>query len=133
MVAHPECFTFIAAELLFVIVRSADITIAAKAKKQLTKDEETSIQRGLRRSILLEALIFVPASATLVVLLAPLFITDFIKDTPSVSATYAAMGVTSYGFPFIAIKKMVTTVALNTLREFAELTTKGSGSSGGEA
>jgi hypothetical protein len=36
-------------------------------------------------------------------------------------AANALIGVVSYGFPFTAVRRIVTIVALNTLREFANI------------
>jgi hypothetical protein len=44
-----------------------------------------------------------------------------LSGTPPVKAVYAAIGVVSYGFPYATIRRLITRVALNTLREFLEL------------
>ncbi len=117
---HPELVTLMAAELIFLLVRSPDILILVKSARQRSNDEQHRIERGLARGIVVEALIFAPASAFLLILLAPFLLPDRLINI-SVSASYAALGVISYGFPFATIRRVVTLVALNTLSEFARL------------
>ena len=72
MFEFPQALTFLSAEILFVLVRSADLFVAIKSQAQRTKKEQHQIDRGLRRSLLFEALLLVPSSAVLVLLIAPL-------------------------------------------------------------
>jgi hypothetical protein len=37
---------------------------------------------------------------------------------------YAFMGITAYGFPFAALRRFVTIIALKTLKEFSEISSK---------
>jgi hypothetical protein len=113
--------TFVSAELIFMLSRSADILIAVKSQRQRTPEERGRIGRGLIRSIVVEALVFVPASATLLYLSAPLLAARLLETADSATrvATHTVMGVVSYGFPFVVLKRAVTRIALNTLREFA--------------
>ncbi|MCX5645003.1 MAG: hypothetical protein NTZ17_10020 [Phycisphaerae bacterium] len=119
----PEMALYGCAWLLFLVVRSGDITIVVKSKEERTGDEQKRVARGLLRSILLEALLFVPASATMVLLLAPLLVPERLKAVtiPQVSL-YAALGLISYGFPFASVRHMITRIALRTLQEFAAIT-----------
>jgi len=121
---HPWLITLAASELFFIIVRSRDITVLFKKTTQRTEQEEKSVERGLLRAILGELLLFVPASNALGLLLLPLirgkFDSAFSSPDTSLSV-YALVGLVSYGFPFAAVRKIVTNVALNTLKEFANL------------
>jgi hypothetical protein len=109
---------FATAQLLFLIVRSQDIIIALKPKHARTQVEEHRMQHGLLRSLLLEMFVFTPASATLVLLtVAPFLPSELTQDHPV--AVYAVLGCSSYGFPFAAVRALVTRIALKTLQEFA--------------
>jgi len=112
--------TFIAAELLFLLVRSQDLKTLVKQEKQRTSSETHRVARGLLRSILLEVFIFVPASTTLLLFLAPLLI-SYSQPPIRMRATYVLLGIASYGFPFATVRIIITRIALNTLREFAAL------------
>ncbi len=124
MVDNPLFLTLVAAELIFILVRSESLYILVKSKEQLTDKEQHRIERGLFRCILLEAFAFVPVSACLLFMISPLMIPPRWFDGNSTNAVYSAMGVISYGFPFIAVKKIITRVALTTLSEFASLTSE---------
>jgi hypothetical protein len=69
-----EIFALVAAELLFLIVRSRDVVILFKSQAQRTTSEAAVVKRGLGRSLCLEMIIFVPASTGLLVLIAPAII-----------------------------------------------------------
>jgi hypothetical protein len=117
-----QLITLASSELVFLLTRSNDILIACKAPLQRTPAEQVRVKRGLIRSLLLEATIFVPASAVLVVLLAPLIgfhESDHVLSHAEAGA--ALLGVISYGFPFGALKRMAQRMALTTLKEFAVL------------
>jgi hypothetical protein len=122
----PALFIFISAELLFLVVRSEDIRILSKTESQRTQSERSRVQRGLGRSIILEMIVFVPASAGLVLLASPLLFANKLLlankvDVSLLPAYYAILGIASYGFPFATIRTFVTRIALQTLREFAQL------------
>ena len=78
--------------------------------------------RGLGRSVVIEALLLVPASVSLFSLTLLHILVLYLGQIgfPLVSI-YALAGVVSYGFPFAGVKKIVRTVALKTLQEFASL------------
>lgn len=120
MVLPPESLTFIGAELFFLIVRSRDLKTLAKRNDERTEHEQRRVARGLARSIGMEAIVFVPASAALLVLLSPLFIPP--STVPQkVYALYTLIGIGSYGFPFATVRGFVRRVALNSLKEFANI------------
>ena len=55
--AIPEwVYAFIGAWLYFLVSRSRDIQIALKAQRHLTREDSKEINRGLKRSIILECL-----------------------------------------------------------------------------
>jgi hypothetical protein len=118
----PEVWTFVAAELVLVLARSRDLTVLIKSKAQRTRLEQQDVNRGLLRGLFLEALLFVPASSLLLLLLSPVVLpVTMSSSTPSTTAAYALVGIASYGFPFAAIKRAITRIAANTLREFVTL------------
>jgi hypothetical protein len=118
----PHLVTIISAEIIFLLVRSSDILIMLKSLKQRTPSEQLRIDRGLTRSVVIEGIIFVPASAVLLIFLAPLLIPTHLNNTTTpVAATDALIGVVSYGFPFASVRRIMTVIALNTLREFANI------------
>jgi hypothetical protein len=125
MVFYPEIFTVLAAELTFITVRSEDILIVTKLSRQRTALEQTRIERGLRRSLVFELLLFVPVSAGLLIILSPIILPmqlTSLQETRS-AAVHAALGVLSYGFPFATIRQIMTRIALNTLKEFSSIAT----------
>jgi hypothetical protein len=117
-----QLITLASSELVFLLTRSSDMLIAFKAPVQRTPAEQLRVKRGLIRSLLLEATIFVPASAVLVALLAPLVgFHESDRVLSHAEAGAALLGVISYGFPFGALKRMAQRMALSTLKEFAVL------------
>ncbi len=120
--AQPWLFTILSAELLLLLTRSSDLLIICKRPGQRTDSEKEQVERGLWRGFVLDSLVFVPSSCVLLLLLAPLLLSNFdasVKTLPT--AKYALVGIMSYGFPFTAIKRIITRIALNTLKEFASL------------
>jgi len=111
-----ESFVYLSATLLLFLVRSRDLTILVKSRKQRTEDEQKEVDRGMLRSIMLEVVVFVPASATLALLVILPLLESKIPDS---RAGYAMVGLASYGFPFAAIRAIVVKIAKNTLKEFA--------------
>ena len=110
----------LSAELVFVLTRAPDILVVCKSRKQRTSGERVRVDAGLRRSLIIEFLVFVPASAALVLLLAPLYL-GRVPGSADRSEVYALVGVVSYGFPFAGLKRVVTNMALRTLRDFAAI------------
>jgi hypothetical protein len=122
-VVSPYIWTYVGAELLLLLVRSRDVKILSKRNDQRTAQEQKRVARGLKRSLILEALILVPASATLVLLISPLVLRVAVT-TANLTAVYTLLGIGSYGFPFAAVRAFVRRVALITLKEFAGITTE---------
>lgn len=119
----PQVWIIVSAELLFVLVRFRDIQTLFKRSTQRSTKEQYQIEHGLGRGVVLECLVFVPVSAVLLLLVAPLALPENLLSPgePRASAMYAALGIASYGFPFAIIRRIVTRIALNTLKEFAEI------------
>ena len=115
----PAFWTLVCAELAFVLARSADIQVVLKTAKQCTVREVERIENGLARNLLVEALIMVPASAILAVQLAPLLPWEKLGGPTSDVTHFSLLGVISYGFPFVAIKKVTVRLALSALRDYA--------------
>jgi len=118
----PEAWTFVAAELVLVLARSRELTVIIKSKAQRTRLEQHDVNGGLHRRLFLEALLFIPASSLLLLLPARVVLPATMSSrTPSTTAAYALIGIASYGFPFAAIQRAITRIALNTLRELVTL------------
>ena len=120
-----QLFTLVSSELVFLLTRSRDIVSAFKTTAQRTSGEQMRVERGLVRSLVLEAVMFVPASAVLVILLTPLLGSQMLfglfDGVSHRRATYALLGVMSYGFPFATVKQIASRMALSTLKEFASI------------
>src|SRR5918912_54925 len=121
LTSYPVIITFISAELIFLLVKSSEIKITMKKKSQREKHEQRQVERGLVRSLLSEAFIFVPASATLILLIAPIAMPDKMLvmmniDHPNFFGIYTILGITSYGFPFSMVRGLVKRAALKTLQ-----------------
>lgn len=111
-----EAFAYLSATLFLLLARSRDLTILVKSRKQRTEDEQKEVDRGMLRSIMLEVVVFVPASATLALLVVLPLLESKIPNTRT---AYAMVGLVSYGFPFAAMRAIVVRIAQNTLKEFA--------------
>jgi hypothetical protein len=120
-ILYAHGITVLSAELIFILVRSADILILLKSEEQRTGVERQRMKRGLLRSIVFDGLLFVPSSSALLILLSPLLLIRYSSQDAPTMAVNALIGVVSYGFPFTAVRRIVTIVALNTLREFANI------------
>jgi hypothetical protein len=123
------------AELMLLIIRASQLQTIVKPENQRTASERTLIQRGLTRSVTLEAMLFVPASVLLVFITVRPFlmmltpIRAVTAASPDVNmAFYGALGLSSYGFPFGLFKKIVSRIALVSLKEFATIVNSGANS-----
>lgn len=114
--------SFICAELFFLVTRSSKIILVIKNKSQRTPEENTEVQNGLKRSLFLEALLFIPASVTLFLLTVfPLISDSLLKVNDNKEAWYGLVGIIAYGFPFLTVRQIVSKVALKALQEFADI------------
>jgi hypothetical protein len=116
------------AEFLLILSRSKNLQTIAKAEQQRTAPEHKQVEQGLARCLLLEALVFVPASVLLVfITIRPLLLlSEAIRiravSEPSLAfAFYGCLGLSSYGFPFATVRTVVSRAALITLKEFAAI------------
>lgn len=115
------------AELLLIVAKSAQIQVIAKPAHQRTAAEQRVVERGIVRSLAIEALLFVPASVVLVfIVVRPLILSaePFRHRAENLSVCFAlhgSLGLVSYGFPFGMIKTIISRIALNTLKEFATI------------
>jgi len=72
----------------------------------------------------LEFIVFVPASAALLLLVLPLFASGIrsmhssLGEPQATRAFFAFLGIVSYGFPYATMKRLVTRIALRTLEEY---------------
>lgn len=120
--------TLACAELFLVLVRYREINIIAKKRSQRTPAEQRETGRGLGRALLLELLVFVPASVMLMwIAVRPWFVKISIVRWASAGSAVLAdawLGIISYAFPFATVRRVITRVALNTLDEFAATQSK---------
>jgi hypothetical protein len=122
---HPAFFAFLSAELYIVLARHDAIETLARKAEQRTAFQQKEVDRGLLRSVLLEAILFVPTSVTLVLLVVlPLMATRswFPSSAGNLQdGMYALLGVGSYGFPFSTVRHLVSRIALRTLTQFVSI------------
>src|SRR5947209_2904443 len=110
-------------ELFLIISKWNKIEIIAKAKRQRSESEKKEIDRGLVRSFILEALLYVPANAVLFFvairsLLFPIMPVRAVADRTPWWGFYGLLGISSYKFPYSAFKKRITNVANETVFAF---------------
>jgi len=113
-----------AASCLFVIlVRSRELHIITKSRQQRTSKEQKEVEGGLLRSVLLDLLLFAPVSVTLMwMAMQPVLLRfSFVAALQAASrVSYDSfLGILSYGFPFVTVRRIVTRIAINSLKEFA--------------
>jgi len=115
--------TLACAELFLVLVRYREINILAKRSSQRTSAEQRELGRGLARALLLELLVFIPASVILAwIAIRPWFMRISIVRWASAGSAFlpdAWLGIISYAFPFATVRRVITRVALNSLNGFA--------------
>jgi hypothetical protein len=126
--SHPWVMVYLSAVLSCILVRNQDITIALKREGQRTSEEQKRVKRGLGRSILLELLLFVPVSVTLVLFaVAPILewaLASNFSPLRNKITLNTLLGIASYGFPFATLRAIITKIALQTLSKYALLTHK---------
>ena len=121
--AHPFLALLIPAELLLLIARSKDIKLLFKSHTQRTPEERYRAKHGMGRDIFTEAVCFVPASVFLMYLMSPVIISALPNSvTGHQVAVSTLLGMASYGFPWATVRKVISQISLNTLREFATVT-----------
>lgn len=80
------------------------------------------MKHGLRRALVLEAIVFVPASVGLFLLTVfPAIEGALLELKADLLFWYSIGGLISYGFPFAAVRQIITRIALRTLRDFASI------------
>lgn len=136
----PVVSSFLCAELTLVLVRTREFLVLAKNPQQRQKHEQKQVDGGLGRSVLLEAILFVPCSVVLVLLVIRPLVVPMFHSYRAFPASelfaYSLLGCISYGFPFATVRRIVTLIALKTLSSFAAIATaqvKESASADGEA
>src|SRR5271165_3956691 len=104
--------SLVCAELFMVLTRTREITILLKADSQRMPRERQEVARGLGRALVLEGVIYLPASVSLVliivrplVLLLP-FAGPFSRGTAGYALS-GLLGLLSYQFPFAAVRRIV--------------------------
>ena len=119
---YPIILAFITAALFYLITNSADIKVILKKNDQRTESEKNRIKRGLFKEKLFDMILFVPISVALFFMIVfPLInktLESLITDT---NTRYSMMGIIAYGFPFATVKRIISKIALNALKEFANI------------
>ncbi len=119
---YPIILAFITAALFYIITNSADIKVILKKNVQRKDSEKNRIKRGLFKEKLFDMILFVPISVALFFMIVyPLInktLESLIADT---NARYSMMGIIAYGFPFSTVKRIISKIALNALKEFANI------------
>ena len=123
---HPILLSILCGELYFLIFNQQRVKTIVKTTAQRTKEENSQIKRGLRRSLILEALIFVPLTIVLFYFTVfPLVLSKLIQIHPDITVWYAVMGIIAYNFPFVILKEVIIRIAkesikiaLETFREY---------------
>jgi hypothetical protein len=124
-------FTLLGAWLFALLFKGRDIIALSKTATQRTAEEKKKVKEGLFRALLIEVFLLVPASAVLILIILPFLlkilgyatsVTNLLSQSSELRrGFYALVGILSYNFPFATVREIATRVALNTLREFAEL------------
>ena len=111
------------AELFLVLASRREIQIIFKKRDQKTKLEKQEVARGLSRSVLLDAVIFVPVSVLLMLAgVKPWVVAIFPEESVRVYGVYGAV---AFGFPFAIFRRLIITTALKTMKDFASIVEKG--------
>src|SRR5260221_13726266 len=90
--------TLLCAELYALLVRHRELTILIKSASQRTFSERMEVERGLCRSVILELVLFVPASSILVLtIISPVVMQRFCSRAPETLcvAIFGLLGVLS--------------------------------------
>jgi hypothetical protein len=110
-----------AAELLLILMRTREIIIISKAPHQRTSEEQFQVERGLKRQVALEILLFVPVS----VFFMSLFMRNVLAELAAFKVLHTAhpvsfdamIGSISYGFPFAGIRQWIVGMAIRGLED----------------
>jgi hypothetical protein len=112
---YPFIAAFTCAWLAFLLTRSPEIRMLVKTETHRRDDENSEVQNGLRRTLLYDAFVNVPAGVLLLLILFPFVSDRLLKINSTLYAWYGLLGLISYGFPFITVRQTVTKIALTTL------------------
>jgi hypothetical protein len=119
-------FALLGAWLFALIFKGKDLALLAKRDNQRTPEEKKKVKTGLVRALLIEFVLLVPASTTLILLITPAVLrvaatgvgAALQESTDLRRAFYVLVGAISYNFPFATVREIATRVALNTIEEF---------------
>jgi hypothetical protein len=114
----------LSAELFLLLLRSRELNVICKKPAQRTAREKKEVSRGLTRSVVLECFFFAPASVFLVfvaicpwIMVLPATSATMRTSTEMELASYGLMGIVSYGFPLLTIRRVVTAMAIGAIKE----------------
>jgi hypothetical protein len=108
----PKAITLVAAELMALLTRSTDVTILFKSSSERGDAENERVRRGLRKELLLDFILYVPASVALILLTIRLMLpVDFMAKAYS----HAVLGTIAYAFPYAVFKNVVLKLVFRSL------------------
>jgi hypothetical protein len=115
---HPNYWVALGCCELFALLANSEVLrVLFKRPDQRSGGERQRVKNGLGRSLLLELVLFVPATSALTWTLTPIVPAEI---AIRLGEAYAPLlGIVSYGFPFRAVRAVVERMALATLRGFA--------------
>lgn len=114
---NPYLLALISGFLFAIIANTNEIKIIIKNNKQRTKEERDRINCGLIRTTIFELLIIMPTSVTLFWIAIFSFSKPRLLDINADISIWAALsGIASYGFPFAITKKLISHLAIQTIR-----------------
>ena len=110
------------AEAYLIIARLNEITILLKRRDQRRLSEQQTVEHGLFRSIAVEALLAVPASAVLAAfILLPLAMQIGWVQRISPYAVHGLLGLICYQFPYSVLRTLLTRSGLKELTKYKEV------------
>jgi hypothetical protein len=118
----PTWTTFAVAEAVCLLTRSKEVLVLLKRSNQRTATEAKQIRQGLGRDVFGEFLLFVPASAFIVLETVRYMLPTYLTNYPS---TPGVLGLLSYGFPLRTLRTLVVRLALRNLAEFRDVLDQG--------
>jgi hypothetical protein len=108
-----------AAEAALMLTRAETIKVCFKSKRQQTAGEKQRIARGWFREYLAEAILLVPVSVGLGILILRPFVLRWTSAEPLV--VDAIVGLVSYGFPYSIFKAWAVRSAIKMLKEASSI------------
>jgi hypothetical protein len=110
----PHAIAFLSAELFLLLTRRATLIALLKKKAQRNEQEKLDI-----KVLLLEAILFVPASIFLFyILLFPLMRDKLLEWFRHILICHAAAGIMAFVFPYSALSRFMKDIVYDFFRQF---------------